>query len=196
MLLKVQTAAQDREREQTGLDFNQPKHPITPEMEKETGLQALKDAPRFVVADSDGVERTIGDGSRPQFLLFILDGCPCSVDAQPIMTKLSKRFAGQIDFYGVIDAGVQKAKDWKRTYSVPFPIIPDPDVKIIHGYGAKHSVYNCVIKDGKIVKMWPGYSVDLMKDINATLAKAAGVPERPFDPEYAPKAKTSGCLFR
>lgn len=196
MILKAQSAAQDREREQTGLDFNQPKHPITPDMERETGRLALKPAPDFTLTDPSGRSVRLGGYGKPQFILFILDGCPCSVDAQPIMTKLSKRYDGKVDFVGVIDAGMDKAKDWKRLYSVPFPIVPDPDVKVIHAYEAKHSVYNCLVVEGRIVKMWPGYSADILKQINGELAKAAGVEEMPFDPEYAPKAKTSGCLFR
>jgi hypothetical protein len=50
-------------------------------------------------------------------------------------------------------------------------------------------------KDGKVVKMWPGYSVDILQEMNSLMAKEAGVPEKPFDTKYAPKQQASGCAF-
>ena len=176
-------------------DTNQPKHPVTPEMETETSKSTLKSAPHFDVIDGREVKHSIGDGERPQFLLFILKGCPCSVDAQPIMNKLSKHFGNAVDFYGITNGDQAEAKDWGVRYSVPFPVVADPSKAIIHGYEAKHSVYSALVFHGKIVKMWPGYSVDMLAEINETIAKTAGQPVKHFDPEYAPPEKTSGCAF-
>lgn len=179
----------------SGFNFNEPRHPVTPEMEKETSWQKLKPAPEMTVADASGGNHELGGKEKAQFLLFILDGCPCSVDAQPIMDKLYKHFEGAIDFLGVTNGDLAKAKDYWMTYSVPFPVIPDPKKEIIHAYQAKHSVYSALLLHGKIVKMWPGYCVDMLKDMNHLMSQVAMVPEKPFDTEYAPVVKTSGCTF-
>jgi len=178
-----------------GLSSNEPRHPVTPEMEKETAKLALKDAPHLTVDDARGGKHELGGYSKPQFLLFIVDGCPCSVDAQPIMGKLAKHFKDQVEFLGVTNGNPAQANDWWVRYSVNFPIIPDSKKQVIKAYEAKHSVYSALLKDGKIVKMWPGYSAQMLKEMNHLMAETAGVPEKPFDPEYAPQVKTSGCAF-
>jgi len=180
---------------QLGLLLDQPRHPVTTEMEHETGLRALKPAPSMTVEDARGGLHALGGQAKPQFLLFILDDCPCSVDAQPIMDKLSKHFDDKVEFLGVTNGDHDAAKDWWVRYSVPFPIIADPKKEIIHAYQAKHSVYSALVSEGRIIKMWPGYSVDMLADMNQVISKTARVPLKPFDPEYAPKARTSGCAF-
>lgn len=198
LMLKAQDDKAAQENAPLGnikFDTNQPKHPVTPDMEKETALSTLKPAPRFEVADGRDVTHTIGFSAKPQFLLFIVKGCPCSVDAQPIMSKLSKHFGDAVEFYGITNGDKAEARDFGVRYSVPFPVIPDHEKAIIKGYQAKHSVYSALVAHGKIIKMWPGYSVDMLAEINETIAKTAGVPVKPFDPEYAPKEKTSGCAF-
>jgi hypothetical protein len=49
--------------------------------------------------------------------------------------------------------------------------------------------------DGKIVKMWPGYSKSLLADMNATIAATLGEKARPFDAAYAPVKQATGCAF-
>jgi hypothetical protein len=63
-------------------------------------------------------------------------------------------------------------------------------------YGVSRSVWCLLIgEDGKIIKMWPGYSADMLGDVNKEMAAAAHQPVKPFDPKYAPKIMTSGCEF-
>lgn len=133
---------------------------------------------------------------RPQFVLFILESCPCSIDAQPIFNSFSKHWANQVDFIGVMDAEGKKAKDWVADYKPDFPVVSDPKCQLIHEFGAMQSVYSALVsRKGEIVKLWPGYSRDLLKEMNATIAKEVGSEEKPFDAMYAPTVKTSGCYF-
>lgn len=174
------------------------RHFVTPEMERDTAKEARTVAPAFTVPDYEGKKVTIGspDAARPQFVYFILDGCPCSYDAEPLFHKLSQRFKGQIDFVSVTDAKPAKAREWAVAVLPKYPVVPDPEKEIIHAYKAKASVYSALVsRDGHIIRMWPGYSAGLLKDMNAEMAKAAGVPEKPFDPEYAPLTKAAGCAF-
>lgn len=182
----------------TGIDFAlQPKHFVTPQMIEETAKQALMQAPKFEEKDVLGNLIKIGTPSgKPQFVLFILDGCPCSVDAQPLFNRFYRHFGGSVDFIGVTNGDMAKARDWKIRYSVPFPVVPDPSLKIIHAFKAKHSVYSSLVgKEGTLAKVWPGYSYDMMIEMNKVISKLAGVNAKPFDPTYAPREKATGCAF-
>lgn len=174
------------------------RHPVTVEMTQGTDAQAKKIATAFAVQDYEGKPVSIApaNGERPQFLYFVLDGCPCSYDAEPLMQRLSKRYKGKIDFISVTNGDQQKARDWSVQMLVPYPVISDAKKEIISAYGAKSSVYAALIsKDGKIVKMWPGYSQDILAEQNKMMAKMAGVKETPFDAEYAPVERATGCAF-
>ncbi len=183
---------------ESGIDFSKKDHPVTKEMLRETGLQGGKSMPAFDTADHAGklVRIAPQDGRRPQFVMFVLDGCPCSVDAEPLFRKLAKRHGERIEFVSVTDAGTEKAREWSVRMLTRYPVVPDPEKKIIRAFDAKNSVYSALLMPGgRILKMWPGYSTDILKDMNSLMAKASGTKETPFDPEYAPKKKTSGCAF-
>jgi peroxiredoxin len=179
------------------IDPSVPRHPVTQSMIQETGTLARKVAPAFTARDVEGKSvRLSGDQSSPQLVLFIKADCPCSVDAQPIFNSLSKHFTGKVNFVGVIDADSKEAAKWVAANRPVFPVLPDPKLEIIHAYQAKHSVYSALVtKDGHIQTMWPGYSIGMLKEINAALAASVGEKLRPFDTAYAPAQKTSGCAF-
>lgn len=174
------------------------RHFVTPQMIEETSRQTLRPAPPFKAVDSEGKGVDIAQKGmpRPQFVYFVLDGCPCSIDAEPLFHDLQKRYLGKIDFVSVTDANKANAHRWSVQMLVNYPVVPDPDKKIIHAFGARASVYSCLVSvDGKIVKMWPGYSAGLLQEINATLAKEIGQTPQPFDTKWAPKEKATGCSF-
>ena len=182
-----------------GIDFNQPpKHPVTEEMVRNASTMARKPAPAFSLADVKGEPQRISGAAldRPQLVLFILDTCPCSIDAQPLFNKFSKHWAGKADFIGVINTDAKKGRTWSSDYRAIFPIVPDPKLEIIRAYHAQQSVYSALVsRDGGIVKLWPGYSSDMLQEMNKLIATELGEPVRPFDTQYAPKEKTSGCYF-
>lgn len=182
----------------TGIDFGQPKHPITKAMEDAAEKMDRQPAPTFTRdAIKTGEKVTIGkDLERPQFVLFILDGCPCSIDAQPIYNDFSKHWAGKVDFVGVINDDAKKGREWVSDYRPIFPVVPDPEKEIIHAYKAQQSVYCALISTkGEIVKLWPGYSSEMMQEMNQVIAKEVGEETRKFDTKYVPREKTSGCYF-
>jgi peroxiredoxin len=175
----------------------QPEHPVTPQMSKDAAKMDRKAGPQFSRPSLAGDELAIsGKQDKPQFVLFILDGCPCSEDAQPIFNAFSKHWKGKVEFIGVIDTAPAKAKKWIADYRPLFPVISDPKKEIIKAYHAKQSVYSVLIsREGQIVKLWPGYSTDLLGEMNEAIAKEIGASPLAFDTQYAPKVKTSGCFF-
>ncbi len=162
-----------------------------------TGAMALKPAPFFKLKDIHGWNVQLGGaGKKPQFVYFILDGCPCSIDAQPLFNRIHARFKDKIDFIGIIDVDAAKGKDYAGQNNVLGPIVSDVKKEIIHAYGAKASVYNALIRpDGTIEKMWPGYDKAMLIELNSRLSKLTGTKEEPFDPGYAPTKPASGCAF-
>lgn len=180
-----------------GIDFTQPEHPVTAKMIEDADRLTLKPAPAYKLMSVREEPVSIsGTQERPQFVLFILDGCPCSIDAQPLFNSLAKQWKDKVDFIGVIDSDQKKGRTWTQDYRPVFPVVSDSKKEIIKAYEAKQSVYCALIsKDGKIVKMWPGYSADMLKEMNEKIGEEVGIEAKPFDAKYAPNEKTSGCYF-
>ncbi len=177
---------------------NEPPHLVTDKMTAETEARKNKIVPTIEAQDVLGAKVTIGshDGAKPQFVYFLVDGCPCCFSAEPLFHDLYKQFQGQIDFVAVTNAEPSAAKTWQSEMTPPYALVSDPKEKIISAYGAKAALYSVLITpDGHIAKMWPGYSKDLLLEMNSLMAKLAGTPERPFDPKYAPTVKATGCAF-
>ncbi len=176
----------------------EPRHLVTAKMIAETEAKSNLLEPTIQWKDVNGKPVTLAshNAPRPQFIYFVLDGCPCSFDAEPLFHDLSKQFKGAIDFASVTNGNPEKAMTWNREVSVPYPVLSDPKEEIIHLYGAKAAVYSVLVsKDGHIVKMWPGYSRSMLLEMNATMATLAGVPQKPFNTKYAPEIKATGCAF-
>jgi peroxiredoxin len=180
-----------------GIDFDQPEHPVTPKMTEEANKMERQDAKAFARTAARGELVQVGGAhEKPQFVLFILDGCPCSIDAQPIFNAFAKHWKDKVEFVGVIDSEAKKARAWMSDYRPVFPVVSDPKKEIIHAYQAKQSVYSALIsKYGTVIKLWPGYSTDLLKEMNDAIAKELAVEPVAFDAKYAPKEKISGCYF-
>jgi peroxiredoxin len=174
------------------------KHPVTSEMTAKAELMHTKPAPTFTVKDVAGATIEIGGPhmKRPQFVYFVNNDCPCSYAAEPLFHALAAQFKGQIDFISVTDGTPDQAKHWVSEMQVEYPLIADPKVEIMKAYHATSSAYSALVtKDGRIEKLWPGFSKDLLLDMNSEMAKTLGQPERPFDTQYAPIKPATGCSF-
>jgi peroxiredoxin len=158
---------------------------------------ARKPAPDFILADLDGLTVSLKEelAKGPVVLYSIKDGCPCSTDAQPLFNELAKRYEGSAQWIGLYDLDPEKGKAWKADHSASARILPDPKFDVLKRYKMERSVYVTLIdKDGKIVKTWPGYWIDMLKELDGLLAEETGKkPSGEFDVAYAPKEESSGC---
>jgi peroxiredoxin len=176
----------------------QPRHPVTPEMWKQADSAKGVAAPEFQITDTDGTVRTLDDltKDRPLFLYFVLEGCPCSIEAEPHYERLSQQFQGGINFLAVTNAKPDVAKKWKSEFAVPFPVVSQPGLELMNKFGVERAVYCLLIdKGGKIVSMWPGYSASMLQEVNQEMAAALHQTPRKFDSKEAPEIMTSGCAF-
>jgi len=172
---------------------------VTESMLERAEREARKPAPDFSLPDLHGKTWNLREAQNglPTFLYFVQNGCPCSVDAEPLFHKLAKHHEGRINFVAVIDSEPNMAKTWAEQNSTPYLMICDPTARTMKAYSSPSSVYSVLIdRDGKIVKQWPGYSQGILKNMNAVMAKTSMDPERPFDAAYAPKQDSSGCAFK
>ncbi|MBS1718392.1 MAG: redoxin domain-containing protein [Armatimonadetes bacterium] len=174
------------------------RHLVTPAMEQ-TALAMMKNPKlQFEGLDQKGQKFDLSEALKhgPTFVYFIMDGCPCSTDVEPMFHRLYEQLGHKVNFVGIINKGVDRAKHWATEQNTPYPVLADPDQKIIETYGATNSAFSALVSQkGEIVKVWPGYSRDIFTEMNAKLSAAIDAPVKPFDLGALPTVKTAGCAF-
>jgi len=174
------------------------KHLVTPEMRSATEKAANTIAPGFRAEATDGKTYDLAEltGNGPVALVFIKEGCPCSVDSQPLFNRLSEAYGSDAPFFGVIDAPIGRAGKWAEVNHAAFPLLSDVDLKIVHDYKAESSAYLAVVaKGGAIEKLWPGYSVGMIHEASDLLAKLTSTEPKAIDATGAPEEMLTGCPF-
>lgn len=180
-----------------GIRGSEPRHPVTPEMEKAVAKLDRKIAKFYKLPNTDGKTSIIGgEGDKPMFVYFVKKGCPCSFDAEPLMHKLFKHLEGKVEFVSITDASSADAAKWKKDLHTPYAVISDPKLETMKAYEATASVYSTLIdRHGMIVKRWAGYSKEYLLEMNELMSKLAGEEPKPFDTLHAPLERTSGCEY-
>jgi hypothetical protein len=149
------------------------------------------------------------DERRPLLLVFIKEGCPCSVAMEPFFHRLARTYADTACFAGVIDADVRAARRYAEANGTPYPVLADPDRQIIHHLQAENGVYVALVvrpaaslatlggeeNVSAIDSHWPGCSADMFIQMGRRIAAAAGVAERYLDVDGLPSAPVTGCPF-
>jgi peroxiredoxin len=174
------------------------KHKVTPAMLEAAETHNKSLAPPFRLTDANGtiqdLSELVKDG--PLVLVFIKDGCPCSVSAETYFNTIHSLYRGRLRFLGVIDGDANVARRWGSIQGVPFPILPDPKLEIAKQYGATNSAFVALInKSGQVEELWPGYSVSMLKDLNRRAAGLAGLEMETLETLDAPDELYSGCPF-
>jgi hypothetical protein len=187
-------------------------HYVTPRQLAESAAVATISVPAFSATAHTNEPFTWprpGD-ARPLLLIFIKEGCPCSIEMEPYFHRLARTYADAACFAGLIDADVQSARRYAETNTSPYPILADPEKQIIRRLGAKNGVYVALLVQpdaaleslgaavqnvSTIDSLWPGCSAELFTEMDRRIAAAAGVAERPLDVCGLPSALVTGCPF-
>lgn len=174
-----------------------PRHAITPTIRREVATSSKTVAPEFERIDCNGgpVSLKTALAKGPVFLIFIMDSCPCSYEAQPFFQRIAKAYGDKVSFIGVTDGTPAQAREWKAHFEITYPVISEPKKDLMHLYKAKHSAYTALVnKDGSIEQLWPGYSQAELKSIAKSLGSVtASNPKLDFGD--APLKPTTGCEF-
>jgi peroxiredoxin len=110
----------------------------------------------------------------PVTLYFINIGCPVNHRSAPFMKKIDEAYKNKSNIVGVINGDSAAAQKWAKEYGTKFPILADPELKIIKAYGMKASPSSVVVgTNGKVVHINEDGSPSVMKVLNQISAKAA-----------------------
>jgi peroxiredoxin len=173
-------------------------HPVTEAMsaaaarasgERATDIEAMGTDVRTHSPASDS-ER------RPLVLFFIQDGCPCSEAAEPHFQQVQAAYGKWASFLGVIDGDTATARRWSERHGTPYPVVADPQRRMIAACKAERSAYVMLVaRRGSVEALWPGYSSEMLADLGRRLARLTGQAEVPLNTQGAPDKMVSGCTF-
>lgn len=174
------------------------RHPVTDEMRKLAEQMAKTPVPNFSELDSKGqaLRSDMLKEGKPAVLVFIKNECPCSVEAQPIFNSMAKAYGSDALFYGISDCDQRDADAYVEATKTNFPVICDTDSSTIHAFQIKASASMALVDGkGRIVEIFPGYSISELRRLNLLLGSLAGVDPKEFDDSKAPVQLTAGCTF-
>lgn len=140
-------------------------------------LKSGTKAPDFSAKGTDGKTHTLKSltKSGSVSLYFIKIGCPVNHRAAPFFNRIAGAYGPQANLVGVINGSLSEAKAWAKEYGAKFPILADPDLKIIQAYGAQYSPWATAIsKSGKVTKVWDSGSSETLTALNKIAAETAG----------------------
>ncbi len=143
-------------------------------------------APRFTLPTDDGKELSLEDfaGKRVVLYFYPKDSTPgCTREAcgfRDLKAAFSKKGAVIL---GVSKDSLASHEKFRQKYELNFPLLSDPDTKVMQAYGAwgEKVMYGKKItgtlrttvligKDGKVERIWPKVKVDgHMEDVLASL---------------------------
>jgi len=178
--------------------LNEPRHPVTLKMTQDAQAVVGEPAPEIALKDQDGKDFKLSGvvHDSPVLVVMVKDGCPCSMEAQPFFNQLAKAYGSKAQFVGVTDAAKYNASKFHDDFNVPYTLVSEPGMHTFEAYQSPRSVYTTLIaKGGAVRHMWPGYSKQLLDEINSALAKESDLPKATLDQKEAPERPSSGCKF-
>lgn len=130
----------------------------------------------------------------PTVVVFILPGCPCSEEYEPLTQTLAAYLGSRAQVVGIVRGSDKETTEWGLRFRTPFRLVADPDGTTARQYGAERSAYTALVLDGRTIhRMWPGFSADMLREIADRLAGASVDSLGGFDASGAPERLTSGC---
>ncbi|MFN3729856.1 MAG: peroxiredoxin family protein [Fimbriimonadaceae bacterium] len=173
-------------------------HPVTEDMSERAQTLVGLPAPDFTLEDHEGAKHSLSDliDGKPLLIYFIQRDCPCCISAEPVASALYEAYKDKASVVGVVNADVAGAKDWRDRNEAKFPVLADAGLEVIQSYGAERGVYWALVHPkGQVLKIYPGYSKDVMKEMGASLAALSTVDEVVLNVPDVPQLMTSGCAF-
>jgi peroxiredoxin Q/BCP len=151
-------------------------------------LEVGKKAPAFALESSDGGTVKLGDlAGKPVVVYFYpRDNTPgCTLEAQEFRTAMAQFKKLGVTVLGISKDSIASHCKFRDKYKLNFPLLSDPDGKMLEAYGAwgdkvmygkkmKGIIRSTVLidADGKIAHVWPKVSVKGHVDAVIEAAKA------------------------
>lgn len=135
-------------------------------------------------------------GGQHVVAVFIKAGCPCNVEFEPFVQRLVHAYQGTVRFVGIIDGPVAAARRYAADNRVLYPVLADEQRILIGRFRVENGAYVALVRpDGVLDTLWPGYSIEMMRELGRRIAGCAEATEQPFDLSGLPGALTTGCPF-
>ncbi len=130
----------------------------------------------------------------PVLVVFISTSCPVTNESAPHFENILKAYkSSKMSFVGVVNSNKSSAERWASNQKATIPMIPDAEKKIIRAYGITNAPSAALIgKEGKVIKIWKGYSRVILEEINSEIAKALGTKTVALDFSKAPRNLQAG----
>lgn len=164
--------------------LNLPKAPAT---QRPHGL--VGKAPAFTGSTPDGKSFNLAllTKNGPGYLYFIKKDCPINAEAVSFFNHLYQSYGPATPMLGVFNGSADEYKAYQRDHHMPFPVVLDPDQKIISDYMAERSPWIVEVKaNGLVGHIWQGYDQDYLNQISRALATATHKPVARLDFSAAP----------
>jgi peroxiredoxin len=115
-------------------------------------------------------------GQRPLVLVFLKKDCPCSVEFEPFFQQLERNYRSTVAFAGVFDGTTEEAGNYATRNRASYPILADVDLNIVRVFQVENGGYVALLNPkGQVEVIWPGYSVEMMEQLNQQIAEVAHV---------------------
>lgn len=153
-------------------------------------------APDFSGKASDGKTyalKTLLKSKKPTIIYCIGNTCPVNAQAVKYYNNIANAYKGKVNFIGVIDTDEAGYKEWQKRFNAPYPVVFDPELKIISAYKAERSPWSFMVDNkGLIVQEWPGYSIGELNEMGSAIAKSNKIKTVKFDVKGAPEQPRYG----
>lgn len=130
----------------------------------------------------------------PVLVFFISTSCPVTDEASKYYERINKAFKqGTMTVLGIANDDKPGFEEWNKTHNLTFPVVYDSEYKHIEAYKVVSSPTSMLIApDGKIAKVWVGYSEGWLKETVGVIASYLKVDPPEVDFKGAPKSKALG----
>ena len=109
--------------------------------------------------------------SAPAVLYFVATDCGSNPEAIPLVQSIYTANEDKGKFFVVMNTDAEGAAKWAQENKTTFPIIPDPEKKIIDKYKVEFSQTGVMVDSGlKETKRFAGYGKSVLEDLNKSLA--------------------------
>jgi peroxiredoxin len=152
-------------------------------------------APNFTATGTDGKTYNLASVEKkaPLIMVFWKNPCPHNPRASSLVNSIVDAYKGKVNFVGVVNADGDSAKSFQQQFGKDYVFLQDGSKSIIGSYQQRRSIAFVVVnKDKKVEAVIGGYSQDAMAQLNAAMAKAAGMEEAKLDFSGAPTRTTYG----
>lgn len=178
--------------------LDEPRHPIDEEMlsRSESLVGSIIEDYSLIDEDGNGTSLFGIADERPLLIITTKDECPCSIESQPYFTQLAEAYGDEVAFIAVFDTPPPTIKQYRIDFRIPYTMTTVESGDFFNALKLKQSVYVTLVDSGRrILAQWPGYSAEMLQELDLALSQVSGTELSAIDVTMAPERMTSGCYF-